>query len=282
MLSDDVIRRLQKVINAPDLTGTRYQLLDEIGRGGMGVVYAAHDVNLGRRVAVKVVNDAEEARTLAFLEHPGIVPVHDSGELPDGRQYYVMKLVEGVRLDKYRAAAPTLEDRLRTFLRICQPVAFAHVRGVIHRDLKPENVMIGSFGEVLVLDWGMAGRLESGPSAEAGTRGYMAPEQRAGITDVRSDIYSLGQLLEFLLEKTSPKAVRAIASKAGHPDREIRYPDVSDLAGDITRYLDGQRVNAYRESVFELASRWLSNHKPLALLILTYLLVRIAIFLVQR
>jgi serine/threonine protein kinase len=282
MLSDDVIHHLRNVINAPDLPGTRYQLLDEIGRGGMGIVYAAQDIILGRKVAIKVVNNREEARTLAFLEHPGIVPVHDSGELPDGRGYYVMKFVEGSRLDAYLASAPSLEDRLRTFLRVCEPVAFAHSRGVIHRDLKPENVMIGSFGEVLVLDWGIAGRLDSGPGAAAGTRGYMAPEQRTGITGVRSDIYSLGKLLEFLLEGISPKAVRAIASKAADPDREIRYPGVPDLAADIVRYLDGQRVHAYRESIFELASRWLAGNRPLVLLIVTYLLVRAAIFFWMR
>ncbi len=282
MLSDDVIHHLRDVINTPDLSATRYRLLQEIGRGGMGIVYAAQDIELGRKVAIKIVNTAEEARTLALLEHPGIVPVHDSGELPDGRRYYVMKLVEGNRLDTYRASATSLEDRLRTFLRVCEPVAFAHSRGVVHRDLKPENVMIGSFGEVLVLDWGIAGRLDSEPGAAAGTRGYMPPEQHTGTPDVRGDIYSLGKLLEFLLGGTSPKPVRAIASRAVQLNRELRYPTVSDLAADVTRYLDGQRVHAYRESVFELASRWVLRNKPLVLLILAYLFGRAAIFFFMR
>jgi serine/threonine protein kinase len=282
MLSDEVINHLLNVINTPDLSGTRYRVLNEIGRGGMGVVYAAHDALLGRNVAVKIVNNRAEARTLAFLEHPGIVPVHDSGELPDGRLYYVMKFVEGVRLDTYRASAHTLEDRLRIFVRVCEPVAFAHSRGVIHRDLKPENIMIGSFGEVLVLDWGVAGRLDSAPDTAAGTPGYMAPEQTKGTTDIHTDIYSLGKVLEFLLDGTSREAIRAIASKAAHVSREMRYGSVSDLSADIMRYLDGRPVDAYREPIFERAYRWLSGNRTLVLLILTYVVIRVAIFFFAR
>jgi serine/threonine protein kinase len=122
----------------------------------MGVVYLAEDRELGRRVALKVLNRTglEEARMLASLEHPGIVPVYDSGTMPDGRVYYAMRLIDGVRLDQYRDALPGL---LRVFERICETVAFAHARGVAHRDLKPQNIMIGKFGEVLVLDWGVPG-----------------------------------------------------------------------------------------------------------------------------
>jgi eukaryotic-like serine/threonine-protein kinase len=278
VLSDRIITHLRDVIHLPDLSGSRYQILEEIGRGGMGVVYIARDPALGRDVALKVVNNSEEARTLAFLEHPGIVPVHDSGILADGRLFYVMKLVDGVRLDAYRASVATLEDRLRTFVRICEPVAFAHSRGVIHRDLKPENIMIGSFGEVLVLDWGIAGRLDAASKTAAGTRGYMAPEQREGITDVRTDIYSLGKVLEFLLDAKSPKAVHAIAAKASHCDTTIRYSAVAELSADVTRYLDGQGISAYRESIFEVTRRWLSSNRTLTFLIVTYLLVRAAIF----
>jgi len=282
VLPDPVINHLRHVINAPDLSNTRYEVLEEIGRGGMGVVYMAHDPELGRKVAVKVLNSAEEARILAFLEHPGIVPVHDSGMLPDGRLYYVMKFVEGVRLDAYRATASLLEDRLRTFVRICEPLAFAHSRGVIHRDLKPQNVMIGPFGEVLVLDWGVARHLGASTVTAAGTQGYMAPEQREGITDIRTDVFSLGKVLEFLLDPRSAKPVRAIATKACQHDPQARYASVAELAADVTRYLDGQRVLAHRESVFELVRRWLAGNKTLTLLILTYLLVRAAIFLFMR
>src|SRR5690606_19887505 len=93
---------------------------------------------------------------LARLEHPGIVPVHDAGKLPDGRAYYTMALVRGVRLDAHLEHGMTRGDALRLFARLCEVVAFAHARGVIHRDLKPQNVMLGPFGEVLVLDWGLA------------------------------------------------------------------------------------------------------------------------------
>jgi serine/threonine protein kinase len=165
-ISDAALRHLQEIADLPDLAGTPYEILETIGRGGMGTVYLALDRRLDREVALKVVqlpgNAAEdvdrllrEARVLARLEHPGIVPVHDAGLLPDGRAFYAMKRVRGSRLDEHARAVP-LAERLRAFERICEAVAFAHAHGVIHRDLKPENVMVGSFGEVLVMDWGVA------------------------------------------------------------------------------------------------------------------------------
>lgn len=282
MLSDGVLSHLRGVIDAPDFSGTRYRLTEEIGRGGMGVVYLAHDSVLGRSVAVKILNSAEEARTLASLVHPGIVPIHDAGTLPDGRIYYAMKFVQGTRLDDYRATAPPLDDRLRTFLRICEPVAFAHSRGVIHRDLKPENVMIGAFGEVLVLDWGIAEQLNATTATVAGTQGYIPPEQLAGITDARTDIYSLGKVLEYLLFPTDAKPMRAIAAKAANPDPPLRYSSVLELTEDIVRFVDRRPVSAYRESPFEHTARWLSMNKTLAVLIFTYLLIRSAIFFFTR
>src|SRR5216684_2227612 len=108
-----------------------------------------------------------EAHVLARLEHPGIVPVHDVGTLADGRVFYAMKFVEGQRLDKHIESVPSLPDRLRLFLRICDAVAFAHACGVLHRDLKPANVMVGAFGEVLVMDWGLAKILRDSAPSEA-------------------------------------------------------------------------------------------------------------------
>src|SRR6266852_7009801 len=166
-LSDKALERLRENANTPDLAGTRYSLLERVARGGMGVVYAAQDEKLGRRVALKVLDVVDrkgelarrlirEAQVLAQLEHPGIVPVHDVGTLEDGRVFYTMKFVEGQRLDKHIEAVESVPDRLRLFLRICDAVAFAHARGVLHRDLKPANIMAGPFGEILVLDWGLA------------------------------------------------------------------------------------------------------------------------------
>jgi serine/threonine protein kinase len=165
-LPDQVVARLQTGMQTPDLSGTRYRAIELLGQGGMGAVWLAQDSILQRPVALKVLaaeNSSadlasrlmQEAVILARLEHPGIVPVHDAGTLPDGRTFYCMKLVEGKTLDRYALKLP-LRERLRLFQRIAEPLAFAHSRGIIHRDLKPANVMVGSFGEVLIMDWGLA------------------------------------------------------------------------------------------------------------------------------
>lgn len=176
-LSDKTLQRLRAAAQAPDLSATKYRLLEKLSRGGMGTIYLAEDEQLNRKVALKVMHLAEgaggqaarmrrEARVIARLEHPGIVPVHDVGELPDGRIFYVMKFVQGRRLDQYAAARPPLPERLRVFQKICEAVAFAHANGVIHRDLKPENIMVGAFGEVLVMDWGLAKIVVAGAENE--------------------------------------------------------------------------------------------------------------------
>ena len=247
-LSDEAIARLQTASALPDLAGTRYRLIERVGGGGMGTVYLAEDSVLGRRVALKILDLPElradlsarllrEARILGRLEHPGIVPVHDAGTLADGRAFYAMKFVEGERLDMLARRIDAIPDRLRIFQRICEPVAFAHARGILHRDLKPENIMVGPFGEVLVMDWGVAKILredrtqredhtgiptessqnvptETKPLKTAhgtvlGTAGYMAPEQARGEIDgldERADIYSLGAILQFLLSSKRPTA----------------------------------------------------------------------------
>jgi len=183
-LTDAALDHLRRVTDRPDLTGTRYEIEGEIGRGGMGTVYRAHDRELDRPVALKVLTLEDggrtadrlrrEARILARLEHPGVVPVHDVLELPDGRVAYAMKWVRGERLDEHVRDGTPLVERLRIFQRVCEAVAFAHAHGVVHRDLKPANVMVGAFGEVLVMDWGVAKVLErsgdEGPGEEARTR----------------------------------------------------------------------------------------------------------------
>ena len=154
-ISDAALLRLRAAAFG-DAAGDRYAIIEELGRGGMGTVYLAVDTELGREVALKVPNASDavllerrleaEARVLASLEHPGIVPIHDAGRLADGRAFYVMKHVRGRTLGAHMAAVRDPADRLRVFERICEPVAFAHANGCIHRDLKPENVMVGAFG----------------------------------------------------------------------------------------------------------------------------------------
>jgi eukaryotic-like serine/threonine-protein kinase len=276
-LSDAALDRLQAVASWPEFLSERYSIVEQIGRGGMGAVYLARDAELGREVAVKISSAAAssaledrlrtEATILARLEHPGIVPIHDVGRLADGRLFYVMQRVRGETLAAHLKSAIELSARLRIFERICDSVAFAHAHGFIHRDLKPENVMVGAFGEVLVMDWGIAKVLRSGgeptdnqsPSSSSvradgrtragtilGTHGFMAPEQARGAADavdVRADVYGLGALLFMMLTGVAPPsdADQAVARILRHrhvpkPLRAICAHAMAPAPGD--RYAD--------------------------------------------
>jgi len=225
----------------------RLQLFGEIARGGMGAVLKGRDPDLGRDLAVKVLLDAhrdnpelvlrfvEEAQIAGQLQHPGVVPVYELGQFADSRPYFSMKLVRGRTLAEVLRERPDpahgLSAHVATWLQICQTMAYAHARGVIHRDLKPSNVMLGNFGEVQVMDWGLAKVMPRGGvvddastgkpvtnesvvsttrsdrgsnsdlSAEGvvlGTPSYMAPEQARGETDrldERCDVFALGSIL---------------------------------------------------------------------------------------
>jgi serine/threonine protein kinase len=285
-LSDNAVAHLRAVAEQPDFSATRYRIERELARGGMGVVYEAEDTELHRRVAIKVLaselasDDAvermrAEARTIARLEHPGIVPLHDLGILPDGRLWYAMKLVRGRRLDELEAQPLEL---LRVFQRICEAVAFAHANGVVHCDLKPENVMLGDFGEVLVMDWGVAREIGAAAGVVAGTRGYMAPEQESGIAvDAAADVFALGAMLRALLPAKLPKPLAAICAKATAPIPRDRYPSARDLAADVTLWLDNKPVTAYRENVIERINRWLVRNRALVTIVVAYLLMRMII-----
>jgi len=272
-LSDSVLLHLRDVVDRPDLDGTRYTLEEEIGRGGLGVVYAALDTRLDRRVALKVM-DAEwagEARLIARLEHPGIVPVHDSGALPDGRVYYAMKLVAGTRADHYIAGDPPLAERLRVVHRVGEALAYAHSCGVLHRDLKPQNVMVGAFGEVYVMDWGVEG--------VAGTPAFRAPETQL---DQRSDIYALGACLRFALPPGAPPALIAIAGKAMSREPAFRYPAVTEVLREIERFQDGVAVEAYAESPWQRIRRFAKRNEVLLWLLAAYAGVKFILFFARR
>ena len=304
-LSNEAVDRLRDVATRPELPGDRYVILRPLGRGGMGRVYVARDNVLDREVALKVSNAPrastalderlkQEARVLAALEHPGIVPVHDSGVLDDGRVFYVMKLVRGRTLTEHAGDLTSEAARLAVFERVTDAVAFAHSAGVVHRDLKPANVMVGAFGEVLVLDWGVARRLDESSDVEpAGTRlgtvGFMAPEQsrgEAGAAGPPADVFSLGALLMWLFGVDAdgapglqtrgalPKRLRAIATKCQAMAPADRYPDAAGLAADLARYRQGVPVSAHRESAFERAWHWAVRHQAVILLVLAYLVMR--------
>lgn len=276
-LSDDAVARLQQIVDAPDLSGTRYRIVEKIGRGGMGAVYKAEDTVLGRMIAIKVLDEEnDEAHIMAALEHPGIVPVHDAGRLPDGRIFYAMKLVDGAPFNELRAP---LADRLRVFQKICEAVAFAHSRGVVHGDLKPENIMVGAFGEALVLDWGVAALARRG--SIAGTRGFVAPEQAAGTAmDARSDIFSLGAILRGVLtaEPARP-SLTSICAKAMAVEPRDRYASALEMTAEIARYLAGEPVQAHRETLSERAGRLFARHYMWILLIAAYLVMRTLLLL---
>ena len=237
----------------------RYRVVQRLGQGSQGLVFSVADRDCMREVALKTLHagarSAEdvsrfihEAQITAQLEHPGIVPVHDLDVLPDGTIFYTMKQIEGRTLADFigdasrpdRAAiigarqpqaAPSVDELLHIVLRVCDAIAFAHSRGVIHRDLKPRNIMIGRYGEVLVMDWGLAKILKQAPDpvegerqilslrsidngldstqtltgSAVGTPAYMSPEQARGSNvDRRSDVYSLGVILYHCLCGESP------------------------------------------------------------------------------
>jgi tetratricopeptide (TPR) repeat protein len=235
----------------PAPAGERYALGEQIARGGMGVVYRATDAVLGREIAVKVLQDryapdsgmarrfADEARIASQLQHPGIPPVHDLGTLRDGRPFLAMKLIMGDTLEHLleRRPDPSADRRLflAVFEQVCQAIAYAHAHHVIHRDLEPSNVMVGAFGEVQVMDWGLARVLGARPAATAkpdstgpgtqvrplrdaevmltqagtvlGTPAFMPPEQALGAlnkVDARSDVFGLGGILAVILTGAPP------------------------------------------------------------------------------
>lgn len=292
----------------------RYAWLGRIGTGGMGEVHRVLDTRLNRVVAMKVIRAdrldhrsvvqrfVEEAQATAQLEHPGIVPVHDLGRLPDGRWFFSMKEVKGrtlgqVARDVHRASRDGrwgvtedgfgLHRLIDAFRKVCEAVAYAHARGVVHRDLKPDNILVGAYGEVLVVDWGLAKvlgaasrdedsqppvvthrdrRRETSPGAVAGTPAYMAPEQARGDNDrvgPPADVYALGGVLHELLfgrddepapaDLAAPPALVEIVERARAEAPEHRWPDAGALAAEVAAWLEGARRREQAQEHLDIA-----------------------------
>jgi eukaryotic-like serine/threonine-protein kinase len=322
--------------------GSRFSVRRPHAQGGLGTVLVAFDCELDREVALKQIHEHRaddpssrarflfEAKITGSLEHPGIVPVYSLGTYVDGRPYYAMRLIKGTNLKEavaefHRGQGPVrdagkrsveLRKLLRRFLDVCNAIEYAHGRGVLHRDLKPSNIMVGEYGETLVVDWGLAksmdradasepssnaGRTrtpESGPNetlpgSKIGTPEFMSPEQSKGDLDrlgPRSDVYSLGATLYFLLtgksafdkadrdlvldavrtgdftppaavNPTIPRALEAICLKAMAVDPADRYTSARALADDLDRWMAGEPISARQESIPERAGRFIRRNR---------------------
>ncbi|HEY0252091.1 MAG TPA: serine/threonine-protein kinase, partial [Kofleriaceae bacterium] len=266
------------------------------------------DRRLGREVAIKelLVDSDElarrferEARITARLQHPSIVSVHEAGRWPNGKPFYAMKLVSGRSLWDALHRTPQPLSLLPNLLAVADAIAYAHAQRVIHRDLKPNNIILGEFGETVVIDWGIAKSLDDSdtPStpiaagggvdaqtvvgAVLGTPGYMAPEQARGETvDERADVFAIGVMLYQTLTKklpwpakdaitdrppslppTVPRDLAAICERALAPNLDVRYRTAGELADDLRRFQTGQLVGAHRYSTRQLLARWLRRHR---------------------
>ncbi|HLL20894.1 MAG TPA: serine/threonine-protein kinase [Kofleriaceae bacterium] len=303
----------------------RYEVRGEQGRGGLGLVSRAHDRELGRVVAVKELlvrgslaelRFLREALITSRLEHPGIVPVHEAGRWSDGTPFYTMKLVGGRSLQALLATAVSLQERLAyvpNLIAVADAIAYAHDRGVVHRDLKPANVMIGDFGETIVIDWGLAKVIEDsdqqldeeGPYRSSahtdltaagsvlGTPAYMAPEQLGGRADHRADIYALGGILHQLLTGCPPHArgseadvqpvldyprkapadLIAVARRALARRREERYQTTRAFVDDLKAYMRRDRVAARKYSLPARLALAFARHRAVAMVVMAALVV---------
>ncbi|MBL9078435.1 MAG: SUMF1/EgtB/PvdO family nonheme iron enzyme [Planctomycetes bacterium] len=304
---------LRRLAEAPKLDTRRYELQGEVGKGAMGVVLRIFDRHLHRRLAMKVMQHhhkrgaeaqgrlghfLEEAQVTSQLDHPGVVPVHELGLDENGKVYFTMRLVKGrtaaeiFELARAQKEEWTTTRALEVILKVCDTMAYAHARGVLHRDLKPSNVMVGKFGEVYVMDWGLAKVLGSGGAEEGGeavdeevqvetvrrsdaehdrdgpmasvagqvkgTKEYMPPEQLRGESlDRRADVYSIGAMLYELLAGRPPYTRAEIerGALAGPPQRvEAVHPGVpAELAAIVERAMQRDREQRYG-GVLELAA----------------------------
>jgi WD40 repeat protein/tRNA A-37 threonylcarbamoyl transferase component Bud32 len=279
-------------IRLPPIDPTRYHVVRELARGGLGRILEVRDLRIGRVVALKeILRDSDdayarfvrEATITARLEHPAIVPVHDLGRWPSGAPFYAMKLVSGRSLHDVLADTPSLDGRLALLpnvIAVADAIAYAHSQGIIHRDLKPANVLVGAFGETVVIDWGIAKDLradEPDPAIAAdaladaraltvagavlGTPCYMPPEQASGgAVDERADVYALGAVLYEVLAGAPPyhdaPAVLAAVLAGPPPPAEALEPAIpADLAAIVRKAMaraPGDRYPSSRELAEDL------------------------------
>ncbi len=303
----------------PDEGESRWQRGAELGWGGMGRVVLARDGWLGREVALKepvAPVDADhvrrEALLTAGLEHPGVVPVYDTGVSPDGRPWFAMQVVRGRSLADILEGEPDREARyalIRHLVAAAEAVAYAHARGIVHRDLKPANVMIGPFGDTKVIDWGLAMPFgaetgANGAELSSGTLRTMSPEQARGEAQgPPSDVWALGAILWELiagcpaypqsdpvslkaelsagrlprLATVAPHAAPALVSivhRAMDPDPARRFPHAGAFAAELQRFIDGQLVTSHSYTGLELLGRFLRVRRPV---VITALLALVAV-----
>lgn len=261
----------------PPNTFADFELIEEIGRGGMGRVYLARQLSLDRDVAVKTLPRAwadalsldrfkREIRHIAAMSHRNIATVHGMDTLEDGRPFFYMEYLEGQRLDHWAEGKPT-EEILRLFCDICEGVSHAHMKGVVHRDLKPSNILV--VGDTpKIIDFGIASTVEDSGQC-SGTRGYVAPEVLEGaIADTRSDIYALGVMLKDIYGEQPGKVgisakgdLPKIIEKASAIDPNERYNSSEALRDDLKAYLEGCPVSAASGSLFYVTGKWIKRHQ---------------------
>ncbi|MBA2542275.1 MAG: serine/threonine protein kinase [Deltaproteobacteria bacterium] len=315
-----------RVLGPGDQVGD-YVLLHRVGAGGMGVVWAAYDPVLDRQLAIKLLGEhthsvpelrerfSREARITARLQHPSIVHIQETGVCTNGEPFYVMKLVTGEALEDVIAGKPSFAERLAlvpNVSAVTEAIAYAHGQGIIHRDLKPRNVIVGAYGETVVIDWGLASSTADTGGGVMGTPSYMAPEQAAGAAvDERADVYALGAILYHVLAGARPYAgvpasatvaavlddppaplatlapgtppeLLTIANKAMARAPADRYPTAKQLADDLGRFLAGQLVGSHRYSRRELVRRWTRRHWTAISAVLVLALAALAVFGLSR
>jgi tetratricopeptide (TPR) repeat protein len=303
----------------PTSMGPRYEVRGLLGEGGQGIVLSVRDRRLERDIAAKLARSdrhgaevylEREARLAASLEHPNILPVYDLSETPDGAPLMLMRRAPGRSLEDVLrqseksgglklGAVSGFEGRaarIRAFLQLAEAISYAHSRSVLHLDIKPANVRIGDYGEIFLMDWGLARRLTDSSAPVGGTAPYMAPEILEGLPpDERADVYSLGVTLYRMIsgglmpldgDTFSTETYRhalanqlpipllhrkpdldpnlaAVIDKACCPDRLSRYRKVRDMVADIEAALDGRSVTARRPGASEYVLRWIKKHSRL-------------------